>query len=318
MNWVDAVVIGLLLLYMGVGLMQGFIQRILFTVVFIVSLAVSFLGYPQVAPLFEPLTPAGWEKAAAFFTLFLLADTVGGYAAHRALRHFPAEVLDSTANKLAGVFPSLVNGLILLSFLLTFIIAMPASPAVKQDILASRYGGLLVEQSREAEGTLAEIFGAPVNDTLSFLTTARPDSTATLDLNFRTADFSPNADAEARMLELVNEERAAQGLPLLVMDEGLRAVARAHSGDMFLRGYFAHVNPDGLDPFDRMRAAGVPFAVAGENLAYAPAVDVAHDGLMDSPGHRANILSPDYCHVGIGVMDAGIYGLMFSQEFACG
>jgi uncharacterized protein YkwD len=64
-----------------------------------------------------------------------------------------------------------------------------------------------------------------------------------------------------------------------------------------------------------MRAANVRFVDAGENLALAPTVPVAHRGLMNSPGHRANILYPKFGRLGIGIMDGGIRGLMISQEF---
>src|SRR6185503_18152883 len=74
-------------------------------------------------------------------------------------------------------------------------------------------------------------------------------------------------------------------------------------------GYFAHETPEGLSPFDRMRAANVRFLVAGENLALAPTLSLAHTGLMNSPGHRANILRPQFGRVGIGIMDGGMRGL---------
>jgi uncharacterized protein YkwD len=61
---------------------------------------------------------------------------------------------------------------------------------------------------------------------------------------------------------------------------------------MFQQGFFAHVDQDGRSPFDRMKAGNVTFGAAGENLALAPTVQIAHDGLMNSPGHRANILNP--------------------------
>jgi uncharacterized protein YkwD len=64
-----------------------------------------------------------------------------------------------------------------------------------------------------------------------------------------------------------------------------------------------------------MRAANVRFLTAGENLALAPTLSVAHTGLMNSPGHRANILRREFGRVGIGVMDGGMRGLMVSQEF---
>ncbi len=84
---------------------------------------------------------------------------------------------------------------------------------------------------------------------------------------------------------------------------------------MFARGYFSHTDPDGKSPFDRIAAAGITYKAAGENLAYAANVDLAHAGLMRSPGHRANILETDFGRVGIGVIDGGIYGRMFTQNF---
>jgi uncharacterized protein YkwD len=76
------------------------------------------------------------------------------------------------------------------------------------------------------------------------------------------------------------------------------------------------VDQTGKTPFERMREGGVQFSAAGENLALAPTVQIAHDGLMNSPGHRANILNPRYRRVGIGVADGGMHGKMFTQNFA--
>jgi uncharacterized protein YkwD len=64
-----------------------------------------------------------------------------------------------------------------------------------------------------------------------------------------------------------------------------------------------------------MREANVRFRIAGENLALAQTLQMAHTGLMNSPGHRANILRPQFGRVGIGIMDGGKRGLMVSQEF---
>ena len=114
---------------------------------------------------------------------------------------------------------------------------------------------------------------------------------------------------------MINRERIAAGLKPLAPDPELTEVARRHSADMFARGYFAHETPEGRDPFDRMREANVRFLTAGENLALAPTVQVAHIGLMNSPGHRANILNKDFGRVGIGIMDGGIRGLMVTQDF---
>ena len=84
---------------------------------------------------------------------------------------------------------------------------------------------------------------------------------------------------------------------------------------MFARGYFSHYTPEGLSPFDRMAQTDVSYTYAGENLALAPNVTVAMQGLMQSPGHRANILFPNFGKLGVGVIDGGIYGQMYCQEF---
>jgi uncharacterized protein YkwD len=117
------------------------------------------------------------------------------------------------------------------------------------------------------------------------------------------------------MFKMVNTERVQHGLAPVFFDAKLRAVARAHSDDMFKRGYFSHYTPEGLSPFDRMKNANIEFLSAGENLALAPTTELAMQGLMNSPGHRANILSPSFGKIGIGVIDGGIYGKMYSQEF---
>ena len=65
-----------------------------------------------------------------------------------------------------------------------------------------------------------------------------------------------------------------------------------------------------------MLKAGVEFFIVGENLAFAPTLEIAHDGLMQSPGHRKNILEEEFERVGIGVIDGGSYGRMFVQVFA--
>jgi uncharacterized protein YkwD len=161
---------------------------------------------------------------------------------------------------------------------------------------------------------LSADFAEAIAETFNFLT-IRPESGERVALPFKVTEVRPRPDLEARMLQLVNRERVAVGLQPLAADPELTEVARQHSTDMFARGYFAHDTPEGRDPFDRMRDAGVRFSTAGENLALAPTVQVAHTGLMNSPGHRANILHKDFGRVGIGIMDGGIRGLMVSQEF---
>jgi uncharacterized protein YkwD len=124
------------------------------------------------------------------------------------------------------------------------------------------------------------------------------------------------ATAERTMGTLVNVERGHTGLPALEYDDLLAGVARAHSEDMLKRQFFSHTNPEKEGPGDRaVRIHPELIARIGENLHHVmitPGFElsekmgldqITRDGmasLMKSPGHRANILSPGYTHIGIG------------------
>ncbi|MCG0275056.1 MAG: CAP domain-containing protein [Thermosediminibacteraceae bacterium] len=120
---------------------------------------------------------------------------------------------------------------------------------------------------------------------------------------------------EKQMLDLVNAERIKAGLKPLEIDMRLVDLARKKSKDMIDNNYFGHTSPVYGSPFDMMKAAGISYRYAGENIAGAPTVQRAHDGLMNSPGHRANILNPNYNRIGIGIVNGGPYGKMFTQLF---
>lgn len=127
-------------------------------------------------------------------------------------------------------------------------------------------------------------------------------------------EVGPAPAAEQRLLDLMNEARSEEGLEPLAWCDRCASVARAHAEDMYTEGFFSHVNTDGLDPFERMQEAGIAYRLAGENLAVAPSPGEAHEGLMASPDHRANILREDFDEVGIGIFE-GPYGLICTQVF---
>lgn len=120
---------------------------------------------------------------------------------------------------------------------------------------------------------------------------------------------------EQRMIDLVNQERAKAGLAPLSVDMRLVDLARKKSQDMIVNNYFSHTSPTYGDPFTMMTRAGISYRTAGENIAGAPTVDQAHSALMNSAGHRQNILNPNYNRIGVGVANGGPYGKMFTQLF---
>jgi uncharacterized protein YkwD len=123
---------------------------------------------------------------------------------------------------------------------------------------------------------------------------------------------------EQTLLQLTNAERAKHKLPPLHANGVLFAVARAHSANMARHQQMSHVL-DGKTPFDRLHAAGYSFSWAGENIAYGygayaqPAAIV--QGWMNSPPHRANILSPHYTQIGLGVAHDQHGRVYYTQDF---
>lgn len=107
---------------------------------------------------------------------------------------------------------------------------------------------------------------------------------------------------EYQMFDLTNAARIKHQLPNLTWDDHVRETAREHSADMAENDYFDHKNLEGQSPFDRMKEDAVAFHTAGENLAYGQLSSIfAHEGLMNSLGHRENILRQDYEYLGVGV-----------------
>ncbi|MDP9274347.1 MAG: CAP domain-containing protein, partial [Chloroflexota bacterium] len=161
----------------------------------------------------------------------------------------------------------------------------------------------------ELEAFSGRLGGSPL-----LVTRIGEDETERLDLPDG-IELSPDPVAERQLFDLVNQERTQRGVGALEWDERLVPVARSHSQEMFTLKYFSHDSPVAGSPFDRIKGAGIIYSRAGENLAYARSVSVAHRALMDSPGHRENILRPEFTRIGIGVINAGIYGRMVTQLF---
>ena len=107
---------------------------------------------------------------------------------------------------------------------------------------------------------------------------------------------------EQQLFDLTNAARVRNGLSALEWDDPTAGTARKHSLDMAENDYFSHENKQGKSPFDRMKEDGIRFHGAGENLAYGQSSSIfAHEGLMNSLGHRKNILLDTYSHLGTGV-----------------
>ncbi len=316
-NWVDLLVVVIVAFYLWRGWREGFI-RIGVDVVGLGLIVWAGLRFYRpvgawLAATFE--IPLPFSTAFGFLVAGIVAASLWWVLTSLAFGRLPAAVHRHWVVRLLGLLPGLAAGLLVAALAVSFLSLSPFGVNTAARVDASALGEQLVGWTTGIERRLQPVFSEAIAETLTFMT-VRPESDEFVDLPFRVTEPRVAPSLEEQMLVLVNQERAAAGLAPLVMDERLRAVARDHARDMFQRGYFSHYTPERASPFDRLRVAGIGFLAAGENLALAPGLDVAHRGLMSSPGHRANILSPSFRRVGIGAMDGGLRGIMFSQEFS--
>jgi len=117
-----------------------------------------------------------------------------------------------------------------------------------------------------------------------------------------TAQQKPS-DAERQLLNSINQERKAHGLPNLKPDEALATAARAHAQRMAEQGTISHQLPGEPNLLSRARAAGAHFTWLSENVDEGLNPTAIHQSFMKSPQHRANILDPDMDSAGIGVAE---------------
>jgi uncharacterized YkwD family protein len=118
---------------------------------------------------------------------------------------------------------------------------------------------------------------------------------------------------EQKLINLINSERTNAGLKPLAIDYELSRVARIKSEDMRTNSYFSHTSPTYGSPFKMMKDFGITYRGAAENIARTSSVDRAHTGFMNSEGHRKNILTPSFTHIGVGI-SGNYYTEMFISK----
>jgi len=121
---------------------------------------------------------------------------------------------------------------------------------------------------------------------------------------------------EKQVQVMVNNERAKVGLSPLALNWQLSRMARYKSQDMINKGYFSHQSPTYGSPFDMMKSFGFTYMSAGENIAegQSTATEVM-TGWMNSPGHKANILSNNYSEIGVGLAKKADGTCYWTQDF---
>ncbi len=317
-NPVDVAVLALIALAAWFGYQTGFVATTYSLASWILAVAAALAFEGPATTIVETLAslPTPLAATVGFVVTIVVAEAVFAVAGYLAIRPIVSNIRRSpfnAADRILGTLPSGVRSLLIVAVAILAIEALPVASEVKATVETSRAGravnAQLAKFQPELEAFTGRLGGAPL-----LVTRIGEDQTEQLDLPDRLGVLADPV-AERQLFDLVNEERAQRGVSALAWDERLVPVSRAHSEEMFKLKYFSHDSPVSGSPFDRLKTAGVIYSRAGENLAYAQSVTVAHRALMDSPGHRENILRPEFTRIGIGVISAGIYGRMFTQLF---
>lgn len=325
MNLIDAAFVLFVAFYSFRGFHRGFFRESFDLMGFVLGIGLSLRFYKGAGQVIAALgVPRG------------IADVVGGSLLFIGLVLICVVIGSKVQNRVpGGMTPTLKIGgsvfaaawsSLFAAFLLVVFTVIPSPVKAQQAIHGSLLGRTILSPKSPLYSTMDDLARHEARNLLFYLRQyfAQLESKQTPSEQkeefFKLQPSSRielDAAAEQEILALVNKERRQRGLGVLEYHADMQKVARGHSTDMYVRGYFAHINPDGKDPFDRMADGGVRFSYAGENLALAPTVAMVHEGLMNSPRHKENILKPEFTDLGIGVY-RGPYGLMVTQNFCAG
>ena len=321
MNPLDILILLIVLISIGAGVRRGFIIGLYDIIVAVIGLIFAALSYELFAAI--PAALLDLSQPVNNLTGFFLACTIIAAPAMFLLRPILRRFRSLTGiipgvhplDRLFGVIPGAVQGVVIAFVIVLATGFFSTSNTVGGWLEDSQFGLSLY---RAGAGRVIDTATNAGFDPSEFFALTRRSQVGSHVLPFKVSsdDLRVSPEDEAAMLDLLNSERTAVGLPRLDVDAELTAVARLHGIEMFNEGYFSHQSPNSGTPFDRLDSRGITYQVAGENLAFAPTVERAHDGLMDSDGHRANILEGGYRRVGIGVIVSDSHGMMFVQVFA--
>lgn len=318
LNWIDWVIVVVVLYYIVDGWGTGIFRLISALISFVASLwlAVRLNAVAGAFLISHFGVPSSWGNVLGYALVAIVSQIILGEILNIAISKIPPKLWLSKVNRSLGAILSAAQALVIVTLVLLLISVLPIRGTIKEEVNQSVFGGWILSQVETyGRGIKTQIDSATLQAVKFVTVKPASDESVKLEVEPPLDSLKVDPNMEREMIDLVNSEREKVGVQLLVRSEAITQVARGHSLDMFSRRYFSHVSPEGKDAADRLQMGGVPYNVAGENLAYAPSVKIAHKGLMESEGHRENILNPQYHRIGIGVIDAGIYGIMFTQNF---
>ncbi len=317
-------VLGLTLAGLAVrGWSRGFAREAMDLVGVVAGLLLAFrLGAPlgdELVARFGIAPEAG--RIVAAVVIFLLVGAAAAVGAHFLSKALTLPGL-SLGNRVLGVGIALASGVFLLLLLVSLARVASLPDQVEGVIDDSRVVGAVAAPESVTSRWFHALAGDRVVEAVTNLEREVGERRVVLEEGERasipaaepselTASFQESRD----VYDLVNRARLDAGRDPLAWSPSLAKVARAHAGEMYRRGYFSHRSPVTGSPLDRVLDAGIVIGRVGENLALAATPVAAHQGLMESDGHRRNLLATSWTTVGVGVVD-GPLGLMVVEVFS--
>ncbi len=319
---IDLIVIAVVLLLLMRGWYRGFVREAMDLAGLLVGIVAAFRLGPAVGSIIEAMAGVS-DEAGRMIGGFVVLVAVGiGAAVGTRLieRHARLPGLN-LINRVGGAGLAVAWGVFLATLLLSLAVIAPMPPAVAGHLDDSAVARTLTDPDGVPQEVFTTLAGDRIVEALLNLRHVLGTRKVILEGD-DTVTFPPVAgdDLEADpaaatdVFERLNRARVDEGLDPLAWSPALAQVGAGHAAEMYLDGYFSHVSPETGTVGERLAAAGIVYVIAGENLALAATPGEVHDGLMGSPGHRANILRPEFRRIGIAVV-AGPLGLMTVQVF---
>lgn len=319
---IDLIILAFLTLLLVRGWARGFVREGMDLVGLLLGTVLAFRVGPTVGLVVTAVAGTSDEAArliGGFIVFFAVG--IGAAVATRAIERKARMPGLNFVNRAGGAGLAAAWGAFLATLLLTMAVVLPMPPAIADSMEESAFARTLTDPEGMAQEVFTGLSGDRIIETMLNLqqvvgarrVIVEPDSVVELPPTDR-ADLERSEQHADEIYDLVNEARIAAGLDPLTWSDELAEVGLGHAFEMYVEGYFAHRSPTTGDVSDRLAAAGITYSVGGENLALAATVHEVHTGLMDSPGHRANIEADFYRRVGIAVV-RGPLGMMTVQVF---
>src|SRR5436309_1728806 len=213
MNWIDVLLLVIVILAMWSGWKTGFIAGSVNLIVWIGSLVAGFLCYRYPGSLLYQYFPAlgAWTLPLAFLITIILARIILSLLFNPLLRHTPEQTHRHELNHVLGIVPGLINGLIYATIIAALLLSVPLMSRLSATTRDSRLANKFAENVSWLNNMLSPIFNQAIQKSLTKFT-VEPEANETVKLHFTVSDSKVREDLEAQMLNLVNEERTSRGL----------------------------------------------------------------------------------------------------------